>query len=234
MSGMQFSTFFICRDSERPPYVPFPDYLMDYDLSMTARVLYAFLLNRAMLSQRNKWIDELGRVYIIFSEKQMCDVLHKGLSAVKKAIGDLERANLLTKKKTGLGNPNHLYLKIAVPTVGKPTARQPGKRPSDSLKSDPLTAGKAATKNNIESQYISNMNGEENTLSVYGDFGNVYLTEKQYDLLKADYPFDLDRYITELSCFMEAAERTYVDHESAIRSWADEHERKDSEPLCTE
>ena len=234
MSNPQYSTFFIQRDSKRPPYIPFPDYLMDYDLSMTARVLYAFLLNRAMLSQRNKWTDGLGRVYIIFSEKKMCEVLHKGLSAVKKAVADLERAGLLTRKKNGLGKPNHLYLKIAMQAVGKPTTGQPENRPSDGRKSGPLTAGKPTTKNNIESQFISNLNGEENTPSEYGDFGNIRLTEKQYARLKADYPLDLDSYIRERSCLMEATERTYADHEAAIRSLADEHEKKDTgPPVCS-
>ena len=79
------------------------------------------------------------------------------------------------------------------------------------------------------------MNGEENTPSEYGDFGNIRLTEKQYARLKADYPLDLDSYIRELSYLMEATERTYADHEAAIRSLADEHEKKDTgPPVCSE
>ena len=38
---------------------------MDYDLSMTARVLYALMFNRAMLSQINNWVDDLGRVHLV-------------------------------------------------------------------------------------------------------------------------------------------------------------------------
>ena len=50
MNEKSYRTVYIRRESKRPIYAPFPVFLMDYDLSMTARVLYALMFNRAMLS----------------------------------------------------------------------------------------------------------------------------------------------------------------------------------------
>ena len=72
MSEKQYRTVYIRRDSKRPVYAPFPVFLMDYDLSMTARVLYALMFNRAMLSQINNWVDDLGRVFIVMTIPFRC------------------------------------------------------------------------------------------------------------------------------------------------------------------
>lgn len=47
-------------------YVPLPRSLLGEDLSSTALLLYGALLDRATLSQKNGYTDELGRVYVIY------------------------------------------------------------------------------------------------------------------------------------------------------------------------
>ena len=103
MNEKSYRTVYIRRESKRPIYAPFPVFLMDYDLSMTARVLYALMFNRAMLSQINNWVDDLDRVFIVFTEAEMCAALQKGLSTVKKALADLEHFDLLTRERGGFG-----------------------------------------------------------------------------------------------------------------------------------
>lgn len=53
----------------RIPKVLFTD---DYfrNLSSDAKVLYGLMLDRMALSIKNKWVDEDGRVYIIFTLEQ--------------------------------------------------------------------------------------------------------------------------------------------------------------------
>ena len=40
-----------------PQYLPYPRFLLDTNLSHTAKLLYTLLLDRATLSQKNNWID---------------------------------------------------------------------------------------------------------------------------------------------------------------------------------
>ena len=43
-----------------PQYLPYARFLLDTDLSHTAKLLYTLLLDRATLSQKNNWIDAQG------------------------------------------------------------------------------------------------------------------------------------------------------------------------------
>ena len=54
------------------------------DVSVEAKVLYGFLLDRMGLSVKNGWKDEEGRVYIIFTVEAIME--HLGCSN-KKAVG---------------------------------------------------------------------------------------------------------------------------------------------------
>ena len=48
-----------------PQYLPYARFLLDTDLSHTAKLLYTLLLDRATLSQKNNWVDECGFIYVI-------------------------------------------------------------------------------------------------------------------------------------------------------------------------
>ena len=45
-------------DTRLPPYLPYPRFLLQAELTQTAKLLYALLLDRATLSQANGWLDE--------------------------------------------------------------------------------------------------------------------------------------------------------------------------------
>ena len=49
-----------------PQYLPYPRFLLDTDLSHTAKLLYTLLLDWATLSQKNNWVDERGFIYVTF------------------------------------------------------------------------------------------------------------------------------------------------------------------------
>ena len=112
MNDFQNTPEYIRRGTKRPVFFPFPLFLMELPLSMTARVLYAIALNRAMLSQHNGWTDEQGRVYILFPESEMCAVLHKGQTTVKTALRDLTKVGLIEKVQQPRGKANRLYVKV--------------------------------------------------------------------------------------------------------------------------
>ena len=52
-----------------PRYLPYARFLLDTDLSHTAKLLYTLLLDRATLSQKNNWIDAQGRIYNIVDSR---------------------------------------------------------------------------------------------------------------------------------------------------------------------
>ena len=71
-------------------------------LSTDARTLYGILLDRMSLSAKNNWLDEQGRVYIIYTvrevQESLCCAEHKAV----KLFRELEQANLIERKRRGL------------------------------------------------------------------------------------------------------------------------------------
>ena len=53
-------------DTKLLPYLPFPRFLLGADLTQTAKLLYAVLLDRANLSRANGWTDEDGNIFVVF------------------------------------------------------------------------------------------------------------------------------------------------------------------------
>ena len=98
--------------TELPPYFFFPWFLMDIDLTLTAKLTYALLLDRARLSRFNGWTDEAGRVYIIFPIEKIAEMLGKSLTTAKNALTELEAAGLIERKRQQFSKPNHIYVKL--------------------------------------------------------------------------------------------------------------------------
>ena len=80
-------------------------------LSTDARTLYGILLDRMSLSAKNGWLDEQGRVYIIYTvrevQESLCCAEHKEV----KLFRELEDMDLIERKRRGLGRPSLIYVK---------------------------------------------------------------------------------------------------------------------------
>ena len=131
-----------------PQNIPFPLFLLDMELSHTAKLIYSVLLYRANLSRINGWIDEQGRVYITYPVTEIAENLHKGVSVIKEGLSALDRAGL-TERKRNFSAPDTIYVKLPTEglktdpqTAGKPAISEPENRPTEGLKTDPQTAGK--------------------------------------------------------------------------------------------
>ena len=102
-SGELFSYF-------RIPKALFQDHRFQ-KLSTDARTLYGILLDRMSLSVRNGWLDEQGRVYIIYTvrevQESLCCAEHKAV----KLFRELEDFDLIERKRRGLGRPSLIYVK---------------------------------------------------------------------------------------------------------------------------
>lgn len=117
-SGEMFSYF-------RVPKILFRD-IKFKDLSTDAKTLYGILLDRMGLSVKNGWLDEQGRVYIIFPVQEVMDALGGADNKATKLFRELEKFGLIERKRRGLGKPNLIYVK----NFADPRCRNRGKNGS--------------------------------------------------------------------------------------------------------
>ena len=110
---------YMYQNTKLPSYLPMPRFLMNLQISNTAKLLYTQLLGKAQLSQKNAWIDSQGRVYFIYPIHQMAVDMDKSITTIKDALRELVAARLLEKIPQGRGNPNRLYLLFPDEEVGQ-------------------------------------------------------------------------------------------------------------------
>ena len=133
-------------------------------LSTDARTLYGILLDRMSLSVKNGWMDKQGRVYIIYTvrevQESLCCAEHKAV----KLFRELEQIDLIERKRRGLGRPSLIYVKdfttglskthnlncansnsgvaqSAVQERPKPQANKTDKNKTEMNKPDPIPSG---------------------------------------------------------------------------------------------
>lgn len=189
-----------------PQYIPFPRFLLDMELSHTAKLIYSVLLYRANLSKINGWIDEQGRVYITYPITEIAENLHKGVSVIKEGLSALDRAGL-TERKRNFSAPDTIYVKLPAEglkadpqTAGKPTNTEPENRPTHSRETGSMTAGKPATnkKNKIKDRVIDRDNTQPSAavsrtpLDIFLEFAQEQAPGNK-ELLESLQDFDKNR-----------------------------------------
>ena len=88
------------------------------DISAEAKILYGLLLDRMSLSAKNGWLDQEGRVYIVYTVEDIMDALSCASQKAMKLQNELDdRCGLIESKRQGLGKPNLIYVKnfVAAP-----------------------------------------------------------------------------------------------------------------------
>ena len=107
--GMQADTYSFYRI----PKILFTDQIFRI-LSCEAKVLYGLMLDRMSLSIKNKWFDEQGRVYIIFTVQDVRDYLGCCRQTAINLLAELDcdkGIGLIEKKRLGFGKANIIYVK---------------------------------------------------------------------------------------------------------------------------
>lgn len=84
-------------------------------LNSNSKILYAFLLDRLSLSQKNHWIDAERNIYLIFTREEVQEKLDLSDKTVTKAFKQLNDVGLVQERRQGLGKPNLIYSN----TIGK-------------------------------------------------------------------------------------------------------------------
>ena len=80
-------------------------------ISSESKSLYGLLLDRMGLSAKNGWTDDTGRVYIIFTTKEIMEALYCADNKATKLMKELEGCGLIERKRRGLGKPSLIYVK---------------------------------------------------------------------------------------------------------------------------
>lgn len=92
-----------------------------WNVSVEAKLLYGIFLDRMNLSAKNDWLDDQGRVYIIFTIEEIMEALNCGDNKATKLLGELEKkCGLIERKRQGLGKPNLIYVKNFVTDGNNP------------------------------------------------------------------------------------------------------------------
>ena len=81
------------------------------NLSTDAKTLYGILLDRMSLSAKNGWLDEQGRVFIIFTIEDVKRALCCADNKATKLLRELEEFGLIERKRRGQGKPSLVYVK---------------------------------------------------------------------------------------------------------------------------
>ena len=79
-------------------------------IKSAGKLLYGFLLNRLSLSAKNNWVDEDGNIFLIFTRKEVQEMLDLSDKTVTKAFKQLKDCKLINEKKQGANKPNLIYV----------------------------------------------------------------------------------------------------------------------------
>ena len=90
-------------------YIPIPRTVAAHKLPSTAILIYGHLLLRATLSQRNGFVDDLGRVYVIYPISELAETFGISDSAVKNNLYILEKNGLIRRVRQQGNKANHIY-----------------------------------------------------------------------------------------------------------------------------
>ena len=190
----------------RVPKVLFTDERF-WNISTDAKLLYAILLDRMNLSAKNGWMDEAGRVYIIFTIDEIKGSIGCAEKKAVKLLDELERkCGLIERKRQGLGKPNLIYVKNFVDnSVDNHVEGQFLNCQNDNsgtVKNTTLELSKAQG-NNTDTIYTdysdtdpflsSDFQGREIEGMTLREQYRLYFVEQlEYEILKTRHPYDID------------------------------------------
>ncbi|WP_436962803.1 replication initiator protein A [Staphylococcus shinii] len=79
-------------------------------LKNDSKIAYSILQDRLELSIKNKWVDQSGRIFFIYTDKKLAEILNISKNHVTTVKKELIEAELLIQKRQGLNKPNISYL----------------------------------------------------------------------------------------------------------------------------
>ena len=202
-----------------PQYLPYARFLLDTNLSHTAKLLYTLLLDRATLSQKNNWIDTQGHIYVIYPLSHLAKDLGCCISSVTRSFSELEDAQLVERIRSGFSKPSRILLKVPHTTQNCAIAVCKNAE-DDCAETSSMIAQKCTpnqrNKSNLKESHLIRTTDAHLT---FREYQNVFLTAKEYRRLKADFS-GLDDLIEQLSAYIQSTGKKYTDHAATLCIWA--------------
>lgn len=105
---------FKITDIDNESFVQIPKSLLtqkNYQgLNSNAKIVYALLKDRMVLSRRNGWKDDNGDIFLLFKQKDMAELLGISVSSISRAMKLLQKYLLIEFVQQGLNRPNKIYI----------------------------------------------------------------------------------------------------------------------------
>lgn len=167
--------YFYCGETEQFNFYRIPKALFIEsaykELSIEGKILYGFLFDRMGLSSRNKWSDNDNKVFIYFTLDETTKVLGCGHTKAGKKFEELEKFNLIERKRQGQGKPTKIYVKKFI--HNSDFSKQKPNIPENRSKN-----GHELTANNNDISAIYN-----NSKSIYTSY-NRQIRDEKFDKVK--------------------------------------------------
>lgn len=170
------------------------------DISAEAKILYGLLLDLMSLSAKNGWLDQEGRVYIVYTVEDIMDALSCASQKAMKLLNELDdKCGLIERKRQGLGKPNLIYVKnfVAVPeSKFKNGENQNSGLVKIKTQEFPKSKGSNTDFNDTESLPFSSFRGgqkresEGNDAERRAQYRELIMENISYDVLLLDLPYD--------------------------------------------
>ena len=166
-------------------------------LSTDAKTLYGILLDRTSLSAKNGWLDNRGRVFIIFTIEDVKRALCCADNKATKLLRELEKFGLIERKRRGLGKPSLVYVKNFSSESSNKAIKNRDNDVSVDLKiacQDPAKPrGNKTEKNNTEmnkpNPFLSDENERVNKRNLLEEY---FSSSLELELLLRSHPDDED------------------------------------------
>ena len=186
--------YFYEEQSQQFAFYRIPKVLFTYNrfqkISTEGKVLYGLLLDRVSLSRENGWIDEEGRVYIIFTLNAIRQAMNCAEKSAIKYLTELEDFGLIERIRQGLGKPAIIYVKNFIDQYNLQV------KTCNNSSSGPVEVP-VQDQYNLQPNYTNNNNTDFNNTNpiLSGDeerMGYELFLKDQLDveILKQEYPHD--------------------------------------------
>lgn len=106
-------TDYITTGTPLPSYLVYPRFLLGLNIRLTAKEIYAIMLDMTLNSE-NVQTDKRGRRYLAFFNKTIAEIIDRTPSTVAQSLRELEDAGLVEKKLIALHVPYHVYVKLPI------------------------------------------------------------------------------------------------------------------------
>ena len=107
-------TISITKGTALKDFMPLPRPVLGLCISSTAKLLYALLLDRATLSQKNGYQNKQGYTYVIFPVRELSKALGRSEETVRRGLNELEQEGLVDRLRGHLGY-NQFYVSVPDP-----------------------------------------------------------------------------------------------------------------------